>query len=73
METRLPQGKLALLLDIGGLGHLAGGAWVQPQIVAALNADKCPEQRRRKRPFTVRGIGLGGYNAPAIAQCQLHG
>ena len=59
-ETRLPNGKPALLLDIGSVGNLAGDEWVRLQAAAALRAGLRPAQRRRERPLTVRGVGQGG-------------
>jgi len=60
VETRLPNGKPALLLDIGSVGNLACDAWVRQQAAMALRAGLRPEQRRRERPLTVRGVGQGG-------------
>ena len=60
VETRLPNGKPALLLDIGSVGNLAGDAWVKQQAAVAMKAGKHPEQRRRETPLTVRGVGHGG-------------
>ena len=55
VETRLPNGKPALLLDIGSVGNLAGDEWVRQQAAMALRAGLRPEQKRRERPLTVRG------------------
>ena len=60
VETRLPNGKPALLLDIGSVGNLAGDEWVRQQAAMALRAGLRPEQKRRERPLTVRGVGQGG-------------
>ena len=60
VETRLPNGKPALLLDIGSVGNLAGDEWVRQQAALALRAGLRPEQKRRERPLTVRGVGQGG-------------
>ena len=60
VETRLPNGKPALLLDIASLGNLAGDEWVRQQAAMAIRAGLRPEQRRRERPLTVRGVGQGG-------------
>ena len=60
VETRLPNGKPALLLDIGSVGNLAGDEWVRQQAAMAIRAGLRPEQRRRERPLTVRGVGQGG-------------
>ena len=56
----LPNGKPALLLDIGSVGNLAGDEWVRQQAAMALRAGLRPGQRRRERPLTVRGVGKGG-------------
>ena len=60
VETRLPNGKPALLLDIGSVGNLAGDEWVRQQAAMAIRAGLRPEQRKRERPLTVRGVGQGG-------------
>ena len=60
METRLPNGKPALLLDIGSVGNLPGDEWVPQQAAMAIRAGLRPEQRRRERPLPVRGVGQGG-------------
>ena len=52
--------KMALLLDIGSVGNLAGDQRAQRQASAAMEVGMRPEQRRRGRPFTVRGVGRGG-------------
>ena len=59
VETRLSSGKPALLLDIGSVGNLAGDEWVKQQAVLATRAGLRPEQYRRERPLTVRGVGQG--------------
>ena len=60
VETQLPDGRQALLLDIGSVGNLAGDQWVQRQAAKAIAAGKRPQQRKRDRPLTVRGVGQGG-------------
>ena len=60
VETRLPSGKPALLLDIGSVGNLAGDEWVKQQAEAALKHGQRPSQKRRERPLNVRGVGNGG-------------
>ena len=57
VETRLPNGKPALLLDMVSVGNLAGDDWVRQQAAPALRAGLRPEQRRRERPLTARGVG----------------
>ena len=56
VETRLPHGKPALLLDVVSVVNLVGDEWVRQQAVAAMRAGLKPEQRRRERPLTVRGV-----------------
>ena len=60
VETSLPNGKPALLLDIGSVGNLAGDEWVRQQAAAARRVGLRPQQRRRARPLTARGVGKGG-------------
>ena len=43
VEARLTNGKMALLLDIGSVGNLAGGEWAQRQASAAMEAGMRPE------------------------------
>ena len=71
VETRLPHEKPALLLDNGSVGNLVGDDWVRQQAAAALRAGLRPEQRRRERPLTVRGVGKGGEHARIIAYSLL--
>ena len=59
VETKLPNGEPALLLDIGSVGNLAGDQWVQEQARAAMHNGLRPEQKRRERPLTVGGVGKG--------------
>ena len=72
VETRLPNGKPALLLDIGSVGNLAGDEWVRQQAAMAIRAGLRPEQRKRERPLTVRGVGQGGEKCCTIVSCQSH-
>ena len=60
VETQLPGGRQALLLDIGSVGNLAGDQWVRRQAAKAVAAGGRPQQRKRDRPLTVRGVGRGG-------------
>jgi hypothetical protein len=45
VETRLPNGKPALLLDIGSVGNLVGDELVRQQAAMALRAGLRPEQK----------------------------
>eukprot|EP00969_Alexandrium_andersonii_P361284 15457215-Alexandrium_andersonii.AAC.1 len=56
VETHLPNGKPALLLDVGSVGNLAGDEWARQQAAAALKAGQQPTQRRREHPLNVRGV-----------------
>ena len=62
LETRLPDGKPALLLDIGSVGNLAGDAWVKDQATVAVDNKRKPEQYKRERPLSVSGVGNGSQS-----------
>ena len=69
VETRLASGRPALLLDIGSVGNLAGDEWVKQQATVAVQHGLQPEQHKRDKPLTVRGVGQGGQKC--MHNCKL--
>ena len=61
-ETSLSDGKVALLVDIGSVGDIAGDRWLASLTQAFSNAG-CPlddiEQIRREKALNVSGVGSG--------------
>ena len=61
-ETSLSDGKVALLVDIGSFGDIAGDRWLASLTQALKNAG-CPlddiEQIRREKALNVSGVGSG--------------
>ena len=68
VETSLPDGRQALLLDIGSVGNLAGYQWVKEQAAAALAAGRTPEQKRRARPLTISERGMRSATEAQLRQ-----
>jgi hypothetical protein len=58
-ETRLKDGRLSMLVDIGSVGNLSGDQWVKAAATAALAHKRSPEQYKRDRPLSVSGVGSG--------------
>ena len=58
-DTRLSDGRTALLIDPGAVGNLSGSIWVQKQASLALEHGRHPKQTKRGRPLDVRGAGQG--------------
>ena len=58
-ETRLRDGRPAILIDPGSVGNLGGGDWAREVATVALRHNRKPEQLRRDRPLNVSGVGNG--------------
>ena len=57
--TELPDGRPALLLDLGSVGNLASTAWVQRVAIEALKHGHQPQEHMRDKPLLVGGVGKG--------------
>ena len=58
-DVCLSDGRIAVMLDIGSVGNLAGSAWVVELARRSLNNGRKPESVKRDRPLTVSGVGTG--------------
>ena len=58
-ETRLRDGRPAILIDPGSVGNLGGGDWALEVAKVAIKHNRKPDQRRRDRPLNVSGVGNG--------------
>ena len=58
-ETRLKDGRPAILIDPGSVGNLGGDEWAIEVAKVAMQHKRKPEQRRRDRPLSVSGVGNG--------------
>ena len=52
-------GRIAVMIDIGSVGNLAGDLWMKALATAAVKAGKTSSQHRRARPLGVSGVGEG--------------
>ena len=57
--TRLTDGRLSMLLDIGSVGNLTGELTAREMAKAALKANRTPSQYQRAKPLNVSGVGKG--------------
>ena len=57
--TRLPDGRLALIVDPGSVGNLCGDKWAREVAIAASRGGHRPSYERRPRPLQVSGVGHG--------------
>ena len=58
-ETRLRDGRPAILIDPGSVGNLGGADWAREVAKVALQNKRKPEQFKRDRPLNVSGVGNG--------------
>ena len=59
-NTRLPDGRPALLIDRGSVGNLCGDRWAKTVADAAKRQGLKPVATKRDRPLNVKGVGTGG-------------
>ena len=57
--TRLSDGRLSTLLDIGSVGNLTGELTAREIAKAAIKAGRMPQQYQRDKPRNVSGVGKG--------------
>ena len=58
-KHELPNGRIALMLDIGAVGNLAGDRWMHAMTKLCMNHKRLPEQVKREQPVNVCGVGNG--------------
>ena len=59
IQTQLPDGRQAILLDIGSVGNLGGDKWAKRVAIEAAKRGRKPNYTRRQRPLKVGGVGNG--------------
>jgi hypothetical protein len=59
VQTRLADGRPALVVDPGSVGNLAGDAWAKTVAQAAARNGQHPSYQKRTRPLKVQGVGNG--------------
>ena len=59
VDTRLRDGRPAILIDPGSVGNLGGDQWARDCAKAALRAGRKPIEVKRQRPLSVTGVGHG--------------
>ena len=64
VQTRLADGRLSMILDIGSVGNLGGDRWAKEVAQCAARNGKHPTYEKRQRPLNVSGVGNGSQQAP---------
>ena len=59
VQTRLPDGRPAIIVDPGSVGNLGGDQWCKEVAVAGSRAGKKPSYKKRPKPLSVSGVGHG--------------
>jgi hypothetical protein len=59
IQTRLADGRPALIIDPGSVGNLCGDKWARELASAAARNGHHPSYERRGRPLRVSGVGSG--------------
>ena len=59
IQTRLTDGRPALVVDPGSVGNLCGDAWARGVAAAAHRHGHAPRYTKRPRPLRVQGVGNG--------------
>ena len=57
IQTRLTDGRPALVVDPGSVGNLCGDAWARGVAAAAHRHGHAPKYTKRSRPLRVQGVG----------------
>ena len=58
-QTRLADGRPALIVDPGSVGNLCGDAWAREVAKYAAQHNHHPSYEKRPRPLRVSGVGSG--------------
>jgi len=53
----LPDGRLAMMLDIGSVGNLVGSKWMKAMAIACTKHGRKPVPVQRDRPLNITGVG----------------
>ena len=59
MNTKLSDGRSALLLDIGSVGNLMNYGWARIQTILAAGQGHQAKEKQRKTPLRISGVGHG--------------
>ena len=59
VQTRLPDGRIAIIVDPGSVGNLGGDKWCKDVAVSGARAGKKPTYKKRPKPLSVSGVGHG--------------
>ncbi len=59
VNTRLPDGRPALIVDPGSVGNLCGDKWAKEVALHAKRHGRQPGYTRRQHPLSVSGVGHG--------------
>lgn len=62
VQTRLADGRPALLIDPGSVGNLCGDGWAKMVAQAAIQNGQQPVYEKRPRPLQVQGVGHGAQS-----------
>ena len=62
IQTQLPDGRPAILVDPGSVGNLCGSRWAEKVALTAKRAGLKPKFQRRETPLTVSGVGNGSQS-----------
>ena len=58
-SVQLPDGRLALIVDVGAWTNLVGGKFAQEQARRAVAAGRKPRSSKMAKPLRVQGVGSG--------------
>ena len=64
VDTRLADGRHAMVIDIGSVGNLCGDQWAKYVAKEAAKNGETPSYVRRPKPLQVRGVGTGSQECP---------
>jgi hypothetical protein len=62
VQTRLADGRPAMIVDPGSVVNLCGGRWAKEVAIAASRCGQKPTCERRRRPLEVSGVGTGSQS-----------
>ncbi len=63
MSLALPNGRPAVMLDIGSVGNIAGSRWIEMVMKYAADHGFKAQMRKRLKPLTASGVGHGRQQA----------
>ena len=62
IQTRLPDGRPALIVDPGSVGNLCREKWAKEVAIAAARSGHRPSYQKRARPLQVSGVASGAQS-----------